>query len=158
MDDNDLVNDLRLTTSKIEVAPSVSTTPKQNTISVKTENTTRPHGNSDSEMDPSKVISVEMSPRCSDDYEKIIKKGDPKLIDQIDAKLKILKTDPKHGKKLKENLQGEYSITLKQYGYRIIYKIKKSPSMEIVVQSIGHRNHVYDDRARYSESPKNILT
>ena len=153
MDDNDLVNDPRLTTSKLEVAP-VNTTPKQNTILLRTENSTRPSGNSDSETDLLKPIPVEKSPRYSTEYKKITKKGDPKLISQINDMLGRLQTDPELGKKLTENLQGERSITIPQYDFRIIYKIQRSPSLVIVVQSVGHRSHVYDDRARHSASQK----
>ena len=153
MGDDDLANDPRLATSKLEAAP-VNTPPKQNTISLRTENSTRPRGNSDNETDLPKAIPVEKSPRYSAEYKKITKKGDPKLISQINDMLDRLRTNPELGKKLTENLQGERSITLPQYGYRIIYKIQRSPSPVIVVQSIGHRSHVYDDRARYSASQK----
>ena len=153
MDDNDLANDPILATSKLDVAP-VNTPPKQNAISLRTENGTRPRGNSGNETDLPKTIPVEKSPRYSTEYKKITKKGDPKLISQINDMLSRLRTNPGLGKKLTENLQGERSITLPQYGYRIIYKIQRSPLPVIVVQSIGHRSHVYDDRARYSSSQK----
>ena len=61
------------------LAAPVNTPPKQNTISLRTENSTRPRGNSDNETDLPKAIPVEKSLRYSTEYKKITKKGDPKF-------------------------------------------------------------------------------
>ena len=157
MDDDDLANDPRPAISKLEAAP-VNTPLQQNKISLRTENSTRPRSSPDSETNLPKAIPVEKSPRYNTEYEKIAKKGEPKLVSLINDILGRLRTNPGLGKRLTENLRGERSIALLPYDYRIIYKIQRSPSPVIVVRSIGHRSHVYDDRARYSASQKNIPT
>lgn len=62
--------------------------------------------------------------------------------DQIKIKriLLELSLDPYIGKKLKGDLEGEY--TVRAWPYRIIYKIIKKELIIIVVK-IGHRQGVY---------------
>ena len=152
--DDEIAGDLDLPVPAAEAAPADATL-RQDMVLDRAENDSVLHSQ-DSGADLPGTVPVELSQQCRAEYEKIAKKGDSKLIALIDKTLDDLKTNPYLGKKLTENLRGEYSIVLHGHSYRILYRIQKLPSPVVVVLSMGHRRDVYDKRARRSASQKSV--
>ena len=152
--DDEIAGDLDLPVPAAEAAPADATL-RQDMVLDRAENDSVLHSQ-DSGADLPGTVPVELSQQCRAEYEKIAKKGDSKLIALIDKTLDDLKADPYLGKRLTENLKGEYSIALPRYSYRILYKVQKSPSTAVIVLSIGHRRGVYDKHVRYSTSAKSV--
>ncbi|GAN84029.1 type II toxin-antitoxin system RelE family toxin [Novacetimonas hansenii] len=65
---------------------------------------------------------------------------------QFKKKLEKLKDDPRAAPLLAGPLHGLYKIKLRDSGYRLVYAVKDSEVMILVV-NVGRRNHdqVYDD-------------
>jgi mRNA interferase RelE/StbE len=82
------------------------------------------------------MAKIYLTPNTQNLYKKI---RDSKLKSKIKVGLAKLSQDPYLGKKLKGELEGQYSIKI--WPYRILYYI--TPTKDIVVTDIRHRKDVY---------------
>ena len=150
MEDEELVDGAELDISEAEERGG--TIPQKQTGGTSERNNTRQYDSL--EADRSSVeFRVEMSSKCREEYAKICKRGNPELLEQIANILEKLKTNPELGKRLTWD-QGERSIRIARFRFRVLYKIKKPPSPAVVILSIGPRGSVYDEQERYNSSQK----
>ena len=78
--------------------------------------------------------------RLKPSAEKVLNKLQEKDQTKIKRVLYELSLDPFIGKKLKGDLEGEY--TIRAWPYRIIYRIQKK-ELIVFIAKIGHRQGVY---------------
>ena len=152
MEDEELMDEAGL--DIFEAEERRSTIPQTQTDDIKKLNNIRQSDSLEASRSLSVEFQVEMSSDCREEYTKICKRGNPELLKQIDGILEELKTNPELGKRLKEDLKGERSIRISRFRFRVRYKIKKSSSPVIVIQSIGHRDSIYDKQARDNSPQK----
>jgi len=82
--------------------------------------------------------------RVPDDVASLIRGMHPHLKKKIRLSLKSILSDPQAGKALKDELRGLRSFRVSRF--RIIYRIAKSDSIEIV--AIGPRERIYEETFR----------
>lgn len=76
-----------------------------------------------------------------DDVSELIRTMHPHLKKKVKASLKIIMSEPYHGKSLVDELAGLQSFRMGSF--RIIYKIKSDRQIEVV--AIGPREHIYKE-------------
>jgi len=85
------------------------------------------------------TYKIELAKEAESDLE-FLHKADRKLFEKILAKIEFLSVNPKEGKPLVGNHQGEYSFRVGNY--RIVYEL--NTTMHIVhILTVKHRKHVY---------------
>jgi len=85
------------------------------------------------------TYKIELAKEAESDLE-FLHKADRKLFEKILAKIEFLSVNPKEGKPLVGNHQGEYSFRVGNY--RIVYEL--NATMHIVhILTVKHRKHVY---------------
>ncbi|MDD3726090.1 MAG: type II toxin-antitoxin system RelE/ParE family toxin [Candidatus Ratteibacteria bacterium] len=85
------------------------------------------------------MYKIELSHLAEKEIENIYKK-ERKLFPKIISAIESLKTNPYKGKKLKGQLEGDYSLRV--WTYRIIYTIQNE-KLIIYIIDVGHRREVY---------------
>lgn len=79
--------------------------------------------------------------RVPDEAAEFVRKIHPHLKKKIKASLKVILSDPKTGKALKDELAGLRSFSVSRF--RIIYKVSQKKDIEII--AIGPRERIYEE-------------
>ncbi len=94
--------------------------------------------------------TVDLSARCEKVYKKLVKRCDPKLLEQINEVINSLETNPGLGEELTQDLKGMRSVHLNQFHYRIVYEVERDNShARVTVHAIAHRKEAYDKLTKY---------
>lgn len=87
--------------------------------------------------------------RITDVGTKTLKKStkrNPKIREELNNTIQMLRTMPKMGKELTSDLYGMRSISSKDGEFRIIYELDISKK-QVIVYAVGHRSNVYKNLA-----------